>query len=397
MASRTPRSLIVVSRDYGELGLACSLLEGQALAREATLLLPGSLYFANEHALPAAAVPYSRARDIRAVIAARRPELVFLLSGYLLANDGLLSPDGVESLVGFIEESGATLVTSDPFLGLAGSLDLGKVDIEMLVARYPRWVQPFLRLMLRFRSRHGVELCDVPALRSAIQLYPTAAPEGSHLPAARRLSFFNPVLCGVGEEAGAEQDAPASWLFLLSTADLHVQLARLGKAAFADLLAARLADAVAAGRRPTLLGSALVPELLRGRVGDEVELLSTCPFAEFTERLKAAEVAFYWNSFSHSLLARVARGLPVFLFDRGHLAHTVAPFHEAAVRGHFGGVELPSLDQTAPLDADDLASLAADRAPDLRAILERWRTAPTPDELAAALAGERRQAKRAEA
>ncbi|MAF66225.1 MAG: hypothetical protein CMJ84_11290 [Planctomycetes bacterium] len=403
MAPRPPRSLIIVSRDYGELGLACSLLHGQRLAREATLLLPGSLYFENERNLPVNAYPYSKARDIREVVAATRPELVFLLSGYLLSNDGLLSPGAVEELVEHLEESGATLLTSDPFLGMAANLDLGQVDMEMLVARYPRWYRPLLRLLLRIRSRGGVELCAVPALRRLIHLYPTAVPRAEGLPEARRLSVFNPIpvlpagnrgderLAGEGEAHGGEA-TPPRWLFLLSSADLHGQSVQTGLLDFLDLLVARLADAVELGRRPSVIGSQRLAELLAGRVPDEVELVSTCSFADFTQRLLEAEFAFYWNAFSHSVLLRVANGLPVFLFDRGHLAQTVAPFQAAALACHFAGIGLPELDQREPLDADDLAQRASAAAGDLRAILAHWLASPTPDELGALLQAERAEA-----
>ena len=121
-------------------------------------------------------------------------------------------------------------------------------------------------------------------------------------------------------------------------------------------------------------------------------MVSTCPFAEFEERLLAAEYAFYWNTFSHSLLARVANGLPVFLFDRGHLAHTIKPFHDAALACHFAGIEMTELDQTLRLDPHDLAQRAAAKVTDLRAILAHWRASPSPDELAELLATERAEA-----
>ncbi len=396
MAARSPRSLIIVSRDYGELGLACSLLRGQRLAAHATLMLPGPLFFENERSLPATALPYSNVQDILNVARAQRPELVFLLSGYLLSNDKLLSSGDVEEIVRHFQESGATLLTSDPFLGLAATINFDQVDMEMLAARHRRQYRLLLRILLWIRSRRGVQFFDVPAMRAAIHLYATAVPTGEELSSVRRLSFFNPTLVRAsgerGDGAGSERGSPATWLFVLSTADLHGQSVVTGLLPFLDHLVARLEDAMAAGRRPILIGSPWLFERLAGRVSESVELVSSCPFAEFEERLLAAEYAFYWNTFSHSLLARVANGLPVFLFDRGHLAHTIKPFHDAALACHFAGIELTELDQTLRLDVDDLAQRAAAKEADLRAILAHWSASPTPDELGELLHAEREKA-----
>ena len=105
---------------------------------------------------------------------------------------------------------------------------------------------------------------------------------------------------------------------------------------------------------------------------------------------------FYWNAFSFSQLSRVANELPVFVFDRGHLAHAIKPFYPVALSCHFGGWEAPLLDQTRRLDPSALEELAEEQKPTMRAIVARWRSSATPDELVESLAHERAGAGQAE-
>jgi len=84
------RSLIIVSRDYGELALAVSLLRGQQLARATALLLPERLFRENQAALPVPALPYATLDDLLSAVNAHQPELVFLFSGYRLALEQVL-------------------------------------------------------------------------------------------------------------------------------------------------------------------------------------------------------------------------------------------------------------------------------------------------------------------
>src|SRR5690242_6764092 len=110
------RSLIVVSRDHGELGFAMSFLRGQAFAGRAAIMLPDNLYANNTMSFlrgqgfagPAAIMPpddrdasdrvsppvpafqYRTLQDILGVVDTHKPDLVFLFSGYLFTHqDGL--------------------------------------------------------------------------------------------------------------------------------------------------------------------------------------------------------------------------------------------------------------------------------------------------------------------
>src|SRR5438309_12009833 len=108
--SKDARSLIVVSRDYGELGFATSFLRGQAFASRAAIMLPDNLFASNTMSFlrgPGSAsqaatvlpgdvsadnggsrtIPAFQSRTLRAgleFVNTHKPVLVFLLSVYLL-------------------------------------------------------------------------------------------------------------------------------------------------------------------------------------------------------------------------------------------------------------------------------------------------------------------------
>ncbi|MDJ0849088.1 MAG: hypothetical protein QNK04_11980 [Myxococcota bacterium] len=393
-------SVIVVSRDHGELGFALSFLREQALARHATLALPENLYFANREAMPAPVFPYSTLDDIGKIVEGRKAERIFLFSGYLLPNEGMVTPERVEGFVRGLQRSGRRIVTSDPFLGMASGISASQIDPRKLVRSLEREHAPWLRWLFRRLLRRGLQekpVLSVARMDGVDHLYATSIPEapGASGGDARRLVFFNPAM--TREAAGPGASTRPRWLFVLSSTDLECQRMTTGLVELAGRVEQRLRDALDAGRRPTLIAPPWMIETLAAKLPEEVELLAFCSFPEFETRLLAAEYVFYWNAISFSLLPRIARGLPVFAFDRGHLAQLadwalegqpIKPFYRNALACHFGGWEPPLLDPTATLDASRLATLAEQQRPRLREILARWLTSPTPDEVVAALRGD---------
>jgi len=418
--SRDARSLIVVSRDYGELGFATSFLRGQAFASRAAIMLPDNLFasnttsflrgpgFASQAAtvLPGdlsgdngasptiPAFQFRTLRDILDLVNTHKPDLVFLFSGYLLSNQrGVLSPESLDALLRYLRERGCRVITSDPFLGLAPQLTLAQIDTRMLTSGQTLWERWRMRLVLRLQGPR-TKVVGVRSLEDVTHLYPTSIPpRGGNVP---MVSFFNPNIVRAAAELRAARDAllqadadklPPRWLFVVSSTDLECQHRLVGRRKFRGKVLRLLWHALAAGRRPTLIAPASILDGLSSKVPDLVELLSSCPLAEFEERLLEAEYVFYWNAFSFSQLSRLANELPVFLFDRGHLARTVKPYYEMARSCHYGAWEPPYLDQTHPFDLRELAELAARQKPAMRMIRERWQSSPTPDQLVDQLMG----------
>jgi hypothetical protein len=219
-------------------------------------------------------------------------------------------------------------------------------------------------------------------------MYPTSIPHGDS--GFERASFFNPNIIRAaadsrtprGDQGHRESGEFSSrWLFLLSAADFHVQRRLLGLPELMERLLGVLRHAVAAEKRATLIAPAEIVSRLTNVLPDAVELSSFCPFTEFQQRLLDAEYVFYWNAFSFSALERIANELPVFLFDRGHLARTIKPYYEMARAFYFGGWEPSYLDQQELLTPHALAELAAAQKPAMRALREQWQLSPTPDTL----------------
>ena len=380
---REARVLIVVTRDHGEFSLAMSFLRGQRLAGRATMLLPDNLYPSYRESAGVPATPYAGSDDILAAVDAAEPDIVCLFSGYLFEQGNLLSPESLNQLLQRLRDRGCRIVTSDPFLGLASGLTLGQIDTRMLASGQTgirRWLT---RLAVRWRGL-GTPVVRVPALEEVIHLYPTSIPLRAD--GVERWSFFNPAV--IRPEIGDGQpNARRHWLFVLSATDLHCQRASLGIRKFTALLAGMLWHTGQASRQPTLIAPHSVVRLVARHI-PQAELLTTCPFDNFQTRLLEAEYVFFWNAFSFSHLARVANELPLFLFDRGHLARTVKPFYEVARACHFGGWELPYLDQHHALDADALRELATVQRPVMRALRASWQASPTPDQVVERLVSE---------
>lgn len=401
--SNSARAVLVVSKDYGELGMAVSLLRGQELARGALMLLPEQLYRANAGTPEVSAAPYAGLPDILDAVADHDPDIVFLLSGYLMAWDRLVSPAELGTLVHHLTDRGAQVVTSDPYLGLAGHITLSQVDTRMLAAgrgglqrfgsgwRDPWWASAsrvVSGLLLRLRSQSR-PLLDVAGLASAIHLYPTSAPERGAPSGARCETYYNPALVrATTPPAGGDRTGKGTgrtWLFVVSTTDFNCQRALAGLGGFLGRLARILQSALDAERQVTLIAPPPLVDLLSSFFAARAELLPFCPFADYERRLLEAEYVFVWNAFSFSILERFVNQLPVFFFDRGHLARTLGPFYASALRCHYGGVTPAYLDQTTRLDPAVLARLADQQRRDLSPVRERWRTSATPDALVSRL------------
>src|SRR4051812_12754297 len=114
---RDPRLLFVIDNDYGALGAVLYLLCGQALARDALLLLPPAAHALHGRQLPVASQPYSGAGDILAAARRHDAAVVCFFSGYLMTFQKLLSAAGLRDLIHTLRAEGRGVATSDPYLG----------------------------------------------------------------------------------------------------------------------------------------------------------------------------------------------------------------------------------------------------------------------------------------
>jgi hypothetical protein len=392
------RTLIVTSRSHGELAHAMSFLRGQHIGERARMLIPEPLYSIHKDALPVAASPYATAEDILGVLDAYQPDLVCLFSAYLFSLENLFSTRSLDTVLRRLRDRGCRVMTSDPFLGLATEVTSGQIDTGMLVPGEPEWRRRLIALLMRVRGSRA-KAFSVSKLEDVIHLYPTSIPNRND--GIIRVSFFNPTIVRSSAEPVVDdarrhpRDARPRWLFVLSDSDLHVQTVRVGLSEFLENLLGMLRHAVASERQGTLIAPASIIERLGAGALQGVELLPWRPLDEFEARVVEAEYVFYWNAFSFSQMARLANELPVFLFDRGHFARTVAPYYELARTCHLGGWEPSYLDQRQLFSPYVLAHLAKAQKPVMRGLRERWQLSPSPDALVDQLLSSRPRAETA--
>jgi hypothetical protein len=383
--SNGARSLIVVSKSQEELALAMSFLRGQEFADRAHLLLPRDLYSIERDELPVSAAPYEALEDIIKVVDRHQPDLVFLFSAYLFSFHGLLSRESLDALLRHLRDRGCRIITSDPFIGLAGRLTLADIDSRMLVAGESPLTRSLVSLVLSLR-RQNTPFTRLPDFGDVAHLYPRSAPRSED--GITRLCFFNPKAACEATNARDMADGPDEapglhrrWLFVLSANDLHVQRLIVGQRNMIEHLLGMLRFSLECQAQPTLIAPSDVVNQLAGALRDSVELLPVCPLVALNRRLLEAEYVFDWNAFSFWQLTRLASGRPAFAFDRGYVSRTAKPFYETACAWHLGGCEPTFLDQSQLFSPYVLAHLAKMQNAAMHPVGEDWRSSPSPAEV----------------
>jgi hypothetical protein len=399
-SSRGIRSLFVISNDHGELALALFFLQGQAFAPRSSLLLPDRLYAINKEVLSIDTGHYSSVEDILEWVRIHEPELVFLFSGYLLTINRIFSHREVERLVQSLVDRGIGIVTSDPFLRLASKVTPWQIRVDV---PQRSWLRFFPGRLERELSRDLVRVSHI--LQDVTHIYPGLSVGLTRAEQRRSVTFFNPTIAeGSAARIPASRARPAhgalkSWLFILAATDLRWQRRVWGEQRFTRMITRRIEQTLLAGRRPVLV---VPPDLIKGlskEASRNAELVPFCPFPEMISRLIEAEYAFYWNVFSCSMLVRLARGQPVFFFDRGHMARVIRPIYDWGLRFHFGNWSPVFLDANEPLTPERLAKLALTQQGGFEAIRRKWQMLPSPQDVVDRLGDDSRRTKnpRAEA
>ncbi len=386
-----PRCLFVISHDFGELGFAQSLLIGSHLAANACVLLPEHLYSLNKDALPCASKCYRNFDDIRALSTAYAPHLVFLLSGYLLWPDRIASIPSLKRWTANLRATGCVIVTSDPFLGLTGSIVPSNFAEEFI---WDRPANSMFGKCLRFFVVKAAQFHNTLQFRRMHSIFVHAshvyAMPVEHLEFSQKVrcyGFWNNALLPLADQSPTREQPV--WLFVLSQMDYEVQCRNLGEENLSDLLAEKLEQSVTLGRLPILIGPANLVAQLERRLAVEYHpsLLASSSYAEFQELLITAEQVFYWNMLSHSMYMRFVLRRPIQFFARGHVAHMFPPLHDRAIRTYYDGKEPELNDMTQPLVLDVLAQKAAVLQQDMSGLLARMRAFSSPDSLVNELLG----------
>ena len=370
------RILVIASGDYGEFGTAMYLLEGLRGHSRLAMLLPASLAHTRV-VLPGVDIrTFTDLAGIRAALDDVRPDAVVLTSGYLLPiNSGLTLLDTAR-LSWLLARRRVTVLTSDPFVGLLRSraLDFSGLQGRGRIPK-PGFAASWRFALPLFVARH--------LLRGACHIYPVPVDGLRAARQARRMSFYNEQAAAVtAAHAPGNSASKPTWLFVVSSTELALQLAMQGDEFVANL-SARLADGAALGREVILIGPAGLVAAVKQRLGDRpgITARTQAPYAEYMTILLGAEYVFFWNFFSFSIIHRVLAERPVFYFHEGHMVHILPALGQEGVRVVYGGWRPPLLGLGATLDERELAERSIEVRREFARIAAGMRKSHSPREL----------------
>jgi hypothetical protein len=358
-------------------------------------MLTDHLYRPNKDQLPVSTHRYGALEDVLSLVDTWKADLVFFVSAYGLMDSGFRPLPSLEQLVRRLRERGCRLVTTDPILGLPHELRTSQVNLPLSRLK---WRSRF-RELRNLRRMFGSFSSIARMFEEVTHLYPVPTQGLASGGGVRRVSFFNPQIvrsrgelgrARAGSPAGAPGTVERSWLFIVGASDLKCQFMLWGADQFAGDVLRWLERARLEGRRPLLIApQPLVDNLSRRLPAEfEAELIPFCSYPQFISRLFDAEYVFYWNTFSCSILLRLANALPVFFFDQGHIPRLLKPCEEAGIRCYYGGVRPAILDARQPLGAAELERLVAEQQLEMQAVREYWKGSPAPGEVIDRLLGE---------
>jgi len=400
-SGRSARLLFVLDNDYGELTTLKYLVLGQPLAHRVTLLLPDRLYAHNADAIPGRTHRYGSMEDVLQTADQEKPDVVFLCSGYLFCAHNIFTPDVLERLIQLLRERGCRVVTSDPFLGMLSKQDPRTlINVDIPAVHPDLTVAQLTKAKRASQDRMWADFAHAEqALRNTFHLYPAycdVQERDAVKTDTRNLAFFNEKTVRPESRApltaalrSGEAGKP-HWLFILASADLDTQwLFEEAEARFVDIVAQKLLETLAAGRHPILIAPSKFAETVMARMptAEGIDILSHCAFTPFMSLLLSAEYAFYWNVVSHSLLIRLFNRLPIVLFDRGHLVRVARGIYDRVVGWYYQGWEPPFRDHREVLTLETVAAWTEEYSGQADRLLERYRRAPSPDQMIADLMG----------
>ena len=402
VTTRSPRFLFLLNNDYGELCLAMYFLQGRDLIDSSMLLLPPRLFAKNEGTLPVQTCEYACIEDVIRIVDATKPEIVFLFSGYILPLHEVISHEGMASLLQLLSDRNCKVATSDPFFGIFSRMDPASIsaadalrmfETELLADQ--TW---HYRLSMTFGNAQILKQFNTASqiLKDTTHLYFTLPHPnaGSTEVMTDTVLFFNPsLICDESAPmstevlASADGDAAATekphWLFVLGSVDYELQTSYYTEEVFIDVLARKLDETLEAGRRAVFVAPNECVQKLANRapVSARKDLLTFCAYEDFNALLLSAEYVFYWNLASYSIFLRVINGLPIFMFDEGHLERHVKPMRERLVSWFYQNWIPPLLNQQEMLDTEVLAELSKDCKQHTPKMLKNLKALPSPEQL----------------
>lgn len=407
LATQSSRFLFLLNNDYGELCLAMYFLQGREMMNASTLLLPPRLFAKNKDTLPVKTAEYASIEDVVDIVNATDPDIVFLFSGYILPLHEIISHEAIAMLMQLLSRKNCKVVTSDPFFGIFSSMDTDSAPalealriFETEILEDQSW---YYRLSMTFGNSEILKKFNTVSqiLKDTTHLYFTRPDplDDSIQVSTDTLLFFNPSLISDSSKAAESEGEPSAdtastvdekhWLFIIGSVDYDLQTAYYSEDVFIGLLEKLLLQTLQAGRRAIFVApNECVTKLAsRAPVASRKDLLTFCSYENFNSLLLEAEYVFYWNLASYSTYLRVINGLPIFMFDEGHLERHVKPMHDRLIHWFYQNWTPPFLNQHEALDTGVLAELSKDCKQDTLRVLENLKALPSPEQVIEKLLG----------
>jgi hypothetical protein len=306
--------LYIIDSNYGSMGEALYFLKGYGY--DASLLLQKEMYDLNVGRLDYPLYVYQGLYDIKETIAAVKPDIVFLNSGYLYVPEKSLTAGDFFGLVNSIKSQKIVLVTSDPFLNI-WDLYAARGLLNNPKIKFFKQIFDDMPHLTLFELKNHRDFRAVSFYNNNIRLKPAELSAYKH----KAHKFLN--------------IKPTSdfWLFFFSAIDYEIQLRRCPS--FHAVLLDRLNETIKNNRVPVLIAPSECIEVLKNhlKAGEgQAFFLTYCDFESFNGLLLGAEYVFGWNIISFSVFIRIMNELPIFFFDKGHLHHSIRGFYRHIVR-----------------------------------------------------------------
>lgn len=379
--------MVVVCGEFGELGAALYWLDGLQAGVPQLVLLPAMMAGAMPDDTIRQYRTYRCGADIRDAVLAFEPDTVLLATGYLLSEKTGLTVLDVLRILWQLERRRVTVLTTDPLLGLtpwpawAGSETW----------RRPGKGATLASLAYLFCLAGRVRLFRY-ALRKAWHVYPAPTDRLPWLNGGRRRAYRGLPPPAPAAPVTLEADQTPVWLFVLAQVDYALLLWQPEGRQVIDTLLQRLSEVAGLGRQAVVIGPPGLVAHIHSYFGAESSVLAlgTLSHTAYLGWLQRAELAFFWNFLSFSLIHRVLAGRPVLFFDPGHM-HLFPSVAAAGERLFYDGWQPPLRRLDQPFDLDEIladADVMARRFQVLAAGLQRsQRSAELLAEIKASLPG----------
>jgi len=336
--------LVVVSHDFGELGYAYDFAHTLEGSYNVCFALPQHIYQSNKNLVNFHCIEYYSDTDILAAYKTLTPEYILLFSAFLLVPNNVFSLQSLSNFISTITHDKKVVISSDPFLGFTGSINVSDVNLDLINPSGNIFRQYILKYMTcrQFRQIHSI-LINIP------RLVPFGL--GYLDDDTNYYSYYNHDLITNSPRLNEQP----YWLFVISEIDYSRQKKNVGDNKCVECLLDKITETSNFDKRPVVIAPLPLLERMK-KVKPSLEYIHRCNIIEHKLLIANAERVFYWNMISHSIYHRVVNYKPIHFFDRGHIYGLFPRLHDLAMRCYYQGDEPAIVDYSKPLSIDTLIS-----------------------------------------